>query len=617
MKNNKFFLIVYIFVLFLLCSSIISQAQPVIEIKTPKSPPGWALLERELLRANSIAVEAFAAKYLDGRGYLLHTPRWGTLDGTDDAIETFANWTLLHALGSSNSVLELFKKALEGHLLQYKELKTVTTEIAKHGAYYKEFMPMSDWHHNGEGMQGFFFQGLSDPTDILFQRRMRRFAGFYMNEDPEAPNYDPEHKIIRSIWNGSEGPMLRMATKEDWVGDPMVGRFHILHSSAGRNKMLDFEEAYPEMLEHCAEYLHSVGDHPLNLIATNLHLNAYMLAHEAKYKDWLLEYVDAWMERVKANGGNIPTNIGLDGTIGGEFGGKWYEGTYGWNFSPWSPEFKRTAHRNMFDKGMWPGFSNALLITGDQRYVDVLRWQMDNLYAQKRIVDGKEMIPNNFGDNDWYNWTINLYIPRLIEIYMWSMDRKDLERIPMEGWIAFLEGKNSEYPEQALRDEFSYIRSKIKGMRNDPTTLDTRLADWAMGFNPAATHTLVNLMLGGYLTGRIWNLHCRVRYFDRVGNRAGPPEDVAALVTKMDKEMTRVILINVNQTKPREVIVQTGGYGEHQCTRVEIDGRKIPVNHRFFTVRLDPGAGVELDIYARRYANQPTLAFPWHGDRVP
>ena len=592
-------------------------AQPVIDVTSPMPPPGWALLERELLRANSEAVEEFADTYLDEKGYLLHTARWGPLDGTDDAIETYANWTLLHSLGASNSVYELYKKGLEGHLLQYKELKTYTTEIAKHGAYYKEFMPMSDWHHQGEGMQGFFFQGLSDPTDVLFQKRMKRFAGFYMNEDPEAPNYDPEHKIIKSIWNGSRGPMLRMATMQDWVGDPMVGRFHILHSAAGREKMLDFEEAYPEMLQHCAEYLHSAGDHPLNLIATILHLNAFMLSHEQKYKDWLLEYVDAWMERTNAAGGNIPTNVGLDGTNGGEFGGKWYKGTYGWNFSPWSPENKVIAHRNMFDKGMWPGFSNAYLLTGDRRYIDILRKQMDNLYAEKKTVDGQVMIPNNYGDDGWYNWTTNLYIPRLIELYMWSMDRNDLERIPMEGWIAFLEGKNPDYPEEALKAEFSSIRSKMEGMRNDPTTPDTRLADWAMGFNPAATHTLVNLTQGGYLTGRIWILHTRVRYFDPAGNRAGLPEDVAALVTQMDDHSTKVTLVNVNQSEPREVIIQTGGYGEHQCLRVDTGGESSRVDNSFFTVRLAPGSGAELDIYVRRYANQPTLAFPWHGENVP
>ena len=63
-------------------------AQPGLRVDTPMTPPDWALMERALLDANSDAVEAFADRYIDERGYLAHTPRWGTLDGPDDAIET-------------------------------------------------------------------------------------------------------------------------------------------------------------------------------------------------------------------------------------------------------------------------------------------------------------------------------------------------------------------------------------------------------------------------------------------------------------------------------------------------------------------------------------------------
>ena len=66
-----------------------AAAGPVIEVREPVSPPAWALLEREVLRAGSSAVELFYDKYFDERGYLLHVARWGILDGTDDAIETF------------------------------------------------------------------------------------------------------------------------------------------------------------------------------------------------------------------------------------------------------------------------------------------------------------------------------------------------------------------------------------------------------------------------------------------------------------------------------------------------------------------------------------------------
>jgi hypothetical protein len=178
---------------------------PAITISTPMAPPAWAMLERELIKHNSAACDRFAAKYLDERGYLLHTPRWGTLDGPDDAIETFNNWTLLYALGGSQSVLRNYKRALEGHYRQYGELRTKLTELAANGAYHKDFVTQSDWFHTGEGMRGFMFLGLADPHAALYRERATRFAGMYMNEDPEAPNYDPVQKIIKSIWNGSKG----------------------------------------------------------------------------------------------------------------------------------------------------------------------------------------------------------------------------------------------------------------------------------------------------------------------------------------------------------------------------------------------------------------------------
>ena len=76
-------------------------------------------------------------------------------------------------------------------------------------------------------------------------------------------------------------------------------------------------------------------------------MNAYLLTGEKKYRDWILEYVGAWKQRTDANGGNIPTNIGRDGKVGGEYGGRWYKGTYGWNFTIYDGEIDqaRTATR--------------------------------------------------------------------------------------------------------------------------------------------------------------------------------------------------------------------------------------------------------------------------------
>ncbi len=586
-----------------------------IRIDTPMSPPDWALLERALLEANSRACEAFAAHYLDERGYLLHTPRWGVLDGLDDAIETFHNWTFLYSLGGDESAFRLFEKAQEGHLQQYKELTTTLTDMAAQGGYYKEFVTQSDWLHIGESMRGFHFQGLCDPTDARFQIRTRRFAGLYMNEDPDAPNYDSEHRMIRSFFNGAKGPMLRESTPYDWAGDPVVGRFHILHAHPGIASgnfvnMLDFTASYPAMLISCDGMpyeLHVAGDNPFNLLSTNLALNAYMLSHETKYRDWLLEYADAWVERIRATNGNIPTNIGLDGTIGGEFGGKWYKGIFGWD----------TKTYNLFWIGPWRGMGNAYQLTGDRKYLDVLRGQMDNLYAQKKIEDGKVLLPFSYTDEGWKDWRPARYNDQLLELWLWSMDPKDRERVNQTGWVGYLAGNEPDWPAQALRRDLGRVRSQVQRMWADSTTSDTRLADWPMFINPCTIDALYTCMLGGVMTGKWWGLHSRVRYFDPERRRSGLPPDVGALVTGMAEDYTTVELVNVNQVVPRTVTVQTGGYGEHRCIAVEVDGVSYPVDGRYFTVRLEPGAGASLTIRHERYAYQTTLAFPWHGETVP
>ncbi len=593
-----------------------AAAEPVVEVRETMTPPAWALLEREVLRAGSAAVDLFYDKYFDERGYLLHVARWGMLDGTDDAIETFHNWTLFHALGADDLVLDRYRKALEGHLRQYTDVKTVTTDIAKNGVYYREFYRHTDWLHAGEGLRSFFFQGLSDPANVRYIERMRRFAGLYLNEDAEARNYDPEHRIIRSVLNGAQGPLLRKLTPQDWIGDPVPGSFHLLHSKEGDRKMLDFEAEYPSMLASADDpvFESAAGDNPLNLATTNLATCAYMLTSEKKYRDWVLEYAGAWRERTMANGGIIPGNIGLDGSTGGAHGGKWYKGIFMWD--------RERYEGSLASWGMWPGFGNALLLTGDRNWIDILRRQIDLLHAQGREVNGRFMVPNNYGDKGWYRLREYTFTNELAKIWAWTMDPKDRDRLPREGWMAFLAGEDPGYPEGALRGELEFVRQRIGRMRNDPTTPDSRLADWALMHNPVTTRALVELTLGGHridhgLDRLFGLLHCRVRYFDPARRRAGLPDDVAALVTSMDADSVRLTLVNVNQVESRILVIQGGAYGEHQVREVTAGGKKTRVDNRFFTVRLAPGAGAELVIRDSRYANQPTMAMPWHRELSP
>ena len=590
--------------LVLVATATATASEPVaLRVATPMEPPNWAVLERELIAANARACEAFFARYFDDRGFLECVERWGGDDGPDDAIENLTDWPILHALGAPDTILRLYEKAWEGHLRQYTRARTKDVEFARDGMYYKEFPVMFDWMHNGEGLTVFNLQGLSDPTDPGFRRRVTRYAGFYMNEDPGAPNYDPAHKIIRSLFNGSRGPLLRKATGLDWAGDPIEveNRFRPRHG----------ENSYQLMLDHFKDYNDIVGDHPQNLSATTLALNAFMLTHDRKYRDWLLGYVDAWRRRMADNGGIIPSNVGLDGTIGGSAGGKWYGGVYGWGFSVLDPATGKMSDRSRVHLGLI-GFGNAYFLTGDDRYLDPWRKQIDLVNSHKKVVNGRELYPHMHGDQGWYAYSPRKYDDGAMELWYWSMRPEDRKRLSTTGWLAFLDGQDPGYPERSLRADFGTIRRKVEGLRRDQTTPDTRLADDPMEFNPATVGTFVQLTLGGILPGRTGSiLHCRLRHFDPQARRAGLPEDVSALVDSMTADAVTLTLVNVGQVEPRTVVVQAGGYAEHQFTSVTLDGREVPVDRPEVTVHLAPGAGTRLVFKMRRYANPPTLAFPW------
>jgi hypothetical protein len=591
------------------------SANAVVRIDNRMDAPRWAVLERQLLADNVPACREFFTKYFDSRGHLQCFVRWGANDGPDDAFENFNHWPELHALGASDDVLKMFLTGHDGLIEQYTAAKTTDVPIARQGMYYKEFIVQSDWMHHGEGLQLFNRMGLSIPTDAKYQERARRFAGFYMAEDPDAPNYDPVHKIIRSMENGSRGPMLRKATALDWVGDPFdVKGFDALHG----------ESTFAQFLAHYDEYGDVVGDHFLNLVATTLPLDAYLVAGEAKYKKWIVEYMDAWLDRMKQNGGIIPSFVDLDGKIGGPEG-KWWNNAYGWGFSPVNPVTGRREDRNRIPRAL-VGFNNALLVTGDQKYVDAWRAMIDAVNSHTRDVDGRTQYPTMFGKDGWYGWRDRPWNVGALEVWYWSQKPKDLERVSSpppgagasttvgtDGWVGFLQGKNPTYPEQALERDLKTIQERMKRVRADTTTPERRLADNMLDSNPAATESMVQLMWGALLPGREGGLlNARLRYFDPARRRAGVPEDVAALVSEISDTRTVVTLINLNASASRTVIVQGGGYGEHQLISVTRAGTTTPIDAPLLTVQLGPRCGQQLVLEMKRYANQPTVLHPWH-----
>ena len=121
--------------------------------------------------------------------------------------------------------------------------------------------------------------------------------------------------------------------------------------------------------------------------------------------------------------------------------------------------------------------------------------------------------------------------------------------------------------------------------------------------------------------------------------RPGLPLDVAALVDSLDAEKVGIQLVNLSASETRCLIVQAGGYGEHNFTTVNFDevtldyegvnpGQRVraarqcneastAVEGKHFAVELPPMTSIQLDCGLERRANDPSYAFPWHGDAIP
>lgn len=584
-----------------------------VTISTPAAPPHWALLERELMRAIEAAIPPFFDRYFDERGYLKCFARWGALDGPDDAAENVTNWTDFYALGGSGRVLDLYRRGIEGHVRQYTEARTTVTKLGADGMYYKEFPTSFDWVHNGEGYHCLFQEGLCEPWNPVWRQRICRFAGFYLPGDPDEPaepNYDPEHRIIRSVLNGSRGPVLGAAEPVDWAGDPfeIEGRF-----KPGRGHR-DFDD----YLFHFETYRNVEGDIPLNLAATVMAFYAYAATGDRKYRDWITEYSDAWVERTYANDGLIPANVGLDGVVGSGMGGAWWRGVYGWGHTGGFYGLDRDGkpiphHRPNFQHRTPYAFGNALLVSGDRKYVDVWRTVMESVNKNAKVEGGVTRYPRMYGDDGWYDFQPEPFDRGALAVYHWSQDReRDHALVAADPWVRFLDGKDDDYPVRTLLESLEQVRRKAELRERDTRSADVTLSEDPNGINPAEVWGLVQLMLGGLATRHVgvpW--HCAVRYFDSERRRAGIPPGVASLVDHLSADEVGVQLINLDPVHAKHLVLQSGAFAEHTIDSAAIDGERTEVGGNAMHVRLDPGAGARLLLRVRRFVNQPTVAFPW------
>jgi hypothetical protein len=582
-----------------------------IEIAGPSPAPEWAVLERQLLEKFHTAALEFVRKYTREDGTLIWRDQWPGMDGSDDGYESFYNFPLYYALGGHEEI----------HALSRKLWDAVTRQFTRYGQVHNEFDGYYDWMHHGEGYTYFYFFGLADPTVAKYRERAVRFAGLYLGEDPAAPNYDAQRKLIRSPITGSRGPRF-VNTAEDWVTHrPLLAGYPLPYDDIPGVTSGDAwtdDARFPRILEAMNRRMMQ-SDVPLNLTSTSLVLNAYMYTGDAKYKRWIQDYVGAWMDRVRQNGGTLPDNIGPSGKIGEHIDGKWWGGYYGWR---WPHGLFNHIESTLI------GGTNAYLASGDPKYLELPRSVLALAEKLSRVENGRVIVPQKHGDRGWYDFRP---ITPAYAVYLWyiSQDARDYRRLRAlaEGsswdklsyskgkgdwehagsWLGFIEGRNADYPVQILKATLAESLRRLELIRGDQTEPASRDVHHWQQRNPVVLEGLVQLMLGG--PNHVYHgglLHCRLFYFDPARKRPGLPPDVAALVDKVTPDSVSVQLVNLHPNKPRAVVLQAGAFGEHEFTTAGHKHQTVQVGRNRLQVLLRPGVVGRLDLSMKRYVHAPS-----------
>jgi hypothetical protein len=631
--------------------AVITASVPLLE------PPGWALAERDLLDLLDHAWRRFAQVFTGPDGRLLYRDQITSRDGADDFYETFFNWPQLYLLGGADDLLAAAERHWEG----------VTAQLTELGVLQDEYERGYDWFHQGESMLLLYFLCMAAPA--RWAERAIRFAELYV--DPERGNYDPEHRIISRAHNGSDPGRSGLfdGSHYPWLDREARAYGFPLDWLVAEDAPEPGRARDPRLTTDMTSRL-GTGDTAMNLAATGLVLNAWILTGSSRYRDWIEDYVGAWRERAAANDGVIPDNTGPDGIVGSQLGGRWYGGHYGWSWP-----------HGWYSVGQAATVAAlaAATATGDQAYLDLVRPALDTMIEHGKVMAFSEsdssipanwepqlgrdaavpilLLPSRHSDRGWFDYNpVLASVPVTLWHFSQSVaDLRRLERLREEAgydwrtvrsfrskeeagheqpWFAFLAGDNPQYPEKILAAAQAQVRHRLARIRayagTDVAESDIHL--WQQ-CNPVVTEALVQLTWGGPQV--IYNgglQQARVRYYDGDRSRPGLPPDVAALVSAIDPTATVVDLVNLSPDQHRTVVVQAGAFAEHTIEAVRytacpddswvgglydyghgepaITEQTAEARDPWLTVRLPPSTQVQLTLTLSLHTQPPSYRTP-------
>lgn len=159
-----------------------------------------------------------------------------------------------------------------------------------------------------------------------------------------------------------------------------------------------------------------------------------------------------------------------------------------------------------------------------------------------------------------------------------------------------------------MQHNIQQVYERLKMIREDTQDPATYGDSYLQARNPINMEGLVELTMGGPLP--IYNgghLLVSLRWFDEERRRPGLPEDVAALVSRVDEDGVTVMLVNLNGIHSRCLQLLTGAFGEHEI--LTVNGEKVKGNR--LQIKLAPASEWTLSIQLGRYQNKPRYVAPF------
>lgn len=370
------------------------------------SVPQWALLELRLFDELDHSIDLLLTRYLTPEGEIIWPEtvkdfQTFAYSNVDNAFEGFQSWPLYYLLGGDRRFLELAKRQLEVLTNQFSHLKkhNLGIDAALAEASGRDTMlvdgwfPDLDWMHQGEAAMLLYHLCLADPNDEKIRGRLLSITAYLLDENPAgfAGNFDYQHQVFKTSYFGTNGPAYakygRPIRYQNWMNFYGLAFYDVpgvktLLDLADEDKAARYGAVYGQRLRS--------ADTVTNMMATTMVTCAYLYTGEARYRQWVLDYVGGWRRRYAANGGIMPDNAGPDGVTGSTLGGRWYGGHYGW------------VHPHGFyfiGDALTIGGENERLLTGSS---DRLGWLREQLLMLEQYAetseDGTRLIPQKHTD---------------------------------------------------------------------------------------------------------------------------------------------------------------------------------------------------------------------------